>query len=227
LDWDLWLGPALQRPYHSVYVPGPKWYRWWDFGGGTMSDLGSHWIDLAFWALKLDAPVAVEASGPPPHPEIAPASMKATFHYGARGELSPMSVTWYQGVLKPELWSEKKIPQWNDGVLFVGSRGMVLADYGKHVLLPEKDFAGFRRPAPSIPESLGHHAEWLHACKTGAQTTCHFGYSGALTEANHLGNIAFRAAKRIEWDARNLRIVNAPDAEHFLGREYRKGWQLA
>ena len=78
LDWDLWLGPAPERPFNSVYFPGPKWYRWWDFGNGTMSDLGSHWNDLPFWALKLKAPLTVEASGPPAHPEIAPASMSAT-----------------------------------------------------------------------------------------------------------------------------------------------------
>ena len=68
LKWDLWLGPAPERPFNSVYVPGPKWYRWWDFGNGTMSDLGSHWNDLPFWALQLKAPLTVEASGPPPHP---------------------------------------------------------------------------------------------------------------------------------------------------------------
>src|SRR5690606_5322106 len=74
LDWDLWLGPAPARPFNEVYYPGPKWYRWWDFGNGTMSDLGSHWIDLPFWALKLKAPSTIEASGPEPHPELAPAS---------------------------------------------------------------------------------------------------------------------------------------------------------
>jgi predicted dehydrogenase len=227
LDWDLWLGPAPRRPFNGVYVPGPKWYRWWDFGGGTMSDLGAHWLDLPFWALKLDTPRVVEASGPPPHPEIAPASMSATFHYGPRGEMPAVKVTWYQGALKPALWKESKIPQWNDGVLLIGSRGMLLSDYGKHVLLPEKEFVNFKRPAKSIADSIGHHAEWLHACKTGAATTCPFRYSGLLTEANHLGNIAYRAGKRIEWDAKAMRISNAPEAEHFLGREYRKGWKLA
>ncbi len=64
LDWDLWIGPAPMRPYNNVYTPGPKWYRWWDFGNGTMSDLGSHWNDLPFWALKLDAPLTIEASAP-------------------------------------------------------------------------------------------------------------------------------------------------------------------
>jgi predicted dehydrogenase len=227
LDWDLWLGPAPRRPFQPVYVPGPKWYRWWDFGGGTMSDLGSHWIDLPFWALQLDAPRAVEADGPPPHPELAPASMSATFHYGPRGDLPPLKLTWYQGTRKPDLWKEGKVPPWGNGVLFIGSRGMLLADYGKHVLLPEKEFADFQRPPRSIPDSIGHHAEWLRACKTGAPTTCHFGYSGLLTEANHLGNVAYRAGRRIEWDAQALRIRNAPGAEQFLGRDYRPGWKLA
>src|SRR5947209_10100053 len=227
LDWDLWLGPAPARPFHSVYVPGPKWYRWWDFGGGTMSDLGAHWIDLPFWALKLDAPRVVEAGGPPPHAEIAPASMWAAFHYGPRGDLPPVKVTWSQGTERPAVLKEKKVPHWDSGVLFIGSKGMLLADYDKHVLLPEKEFAGFKHPTKTIPESIVHHAEWLRACKTGSPTTCHFGYSGLLTEANHLGNIAYRVGKRLEWDAKAMRIRNAPEAERFLGRDYRKGWKLA
>jgi predicted dehydrogenase len=105
LDWDLWLGPAPWRPYHEVYFPGPKWYRWWDFGNGTMSDLGSHWNDLPWWALKLDAPLTIEArSEVEPHPEIAPASMTAVYHYGPRGDMPACKVTWHQGSHKPDLW---------------------------------------------------------------------------------------------------------------------------
>jgi predicted dehydrogenase len=227
LDWDLWLGPAPERPFHEVYFPGPKWYRWWDFGNGTMSDLGSHWNDLPFWALALDAPLTIEASGPPPHPEIAPASMSATYTYGARGELPPVTLTWYQGTHKPAILKDGGIPKWDSGVLFVGKDGMLLADYAKWKLLPESKFKDFKPPAPSIPASLGHHAEWLHAAKTGAPTTCHFGYSGPLTIANHLGNVAYRAGKKLDWDAKKLHCPNAPDAERFLGREYRKGWKLS
>ena len=92
LDWDLWLGPAPYRPFHSVYFPGPKWYRWWDFGNGTMSDLGSHWNDLPFWALKLDAPKTIESfSDAPAHPELAPASLTAVYEYGSRGDFLPAS----------------------------------------------------------------------------------------------------------------------------------------
>ncbi len=227
LDWDLWIGPAPYRPYHEVYLPGPKWYRWWDFGNGTMSDLGSHWIDLPFWALKLDASLTVEASGPSLYPEIAPASMSAKYTYGPRGDLPPLSLTWYQGSLKPEIWRENGIPQWSNGVLFIGRKGMLLSDYGKHMLLPEKEFVNFERPPQAIPPSIGHHEEWINACKTGAPTTCHFGYSGLLTEANHLGNLAYRAGRKIEWDTKNLRIPNAPEAEEFLQQEYRNGWSLS
>jgi predicted dehydrogenase len=226
LDWNLWLGPAPERPFHTSYVPGPKWYRWWDFGGGTMSDLGAHWLDLPFWALKLDAPHTVEANGPPPHAELAPASMSATFHYGRRGDLDPVSVAWHQGTSKPAPWTEGRIPRWNDGALFIGTKGMLLADYGKHVLLPEERFADFQRPAKSIPDSIGHHAEWLHACKSGAPTTCPFTYSGLLTEANHLGNVAYRVGKKIEWDHQGMKVTNALEAERYLGREYRRGWVL-
>jgi predicted dehydrogenase len=226
LHWDLWLGPAPERPFHGVYVPGPKWYRWWDFGNGTMSDLGSHWIDLPFWALDLKHPLTIEAHGPPPHAELAPASMQVTYEYGPRGEQPAVRLTWYQGTEKPAIWNEGRIPKWDSGVLFIGDGGMLLSDYSKHALLPEPQFADFKRPDPFIPKSLGHHAEWLHACKTGAATTCNFEYAGWLTEANHLGNVAFRVGKKLEWDAVKMQATNAPEAERFIRREYPKGWRL-
>jgi predicted dehydrogenase len=227
LDWDLWLGPAPERPFHEVYFPGPKWYRWWDFGNGTMSDLGSHWNDLPFWALKLQSPLTIEAGGPPPHPEIAPASMHTTYEYGARGDAPPVRLTWQQDEDKPGIWLEGGIPNWESGVLFIGSNGrMLLSGYFKHVLLPENEFTDFKRPEPFIPKSRGHHEEWIHACKTGAPTTCNFQYAGWLTEANHLGNVAYRAGKKLEWDAAGLRAKNAPEADNFIRREYRKGWSL-
>ena len=226
LDWDLWLGPCADRPFSPVYVPGPKWYRWWDFGNGTMSDLGSHWNDLPFWALKLKAPTSVEASGPKPHPEIAPASMQATYEFPARGDMPAVKMTWYQGANKPAALTEKKIPQWGDGVLFVGDKGMLLSSYTKHLLLPEKQFSGFTPPKPFIEKSRGHYAEWIHACKTGAPTTCNFEYAGWLTESNHLGNVAFRAGKKLEWDATTMKAKNCPEADAFIHREYRKGWKL-
>ena len=227
LNWDLWLGPAPARPFHNVYFPGPNWYRWWDFGNGTMSDLGSHWNDLPYWALKLDAPKTVEAFGPPAHPEIAPASMSAEYQYGQRGDLPPVKLTWYQGVHKPEIWKRGEIPQEKSGVLFVGSKGMLLSDYKKHLLLPEDKFTNFQYPEPFIPDSPGHHAEWVQACLAGGTTGSPFSYAGPLTEANHLGNVAYRVGEKITWDPVNMKCVGCPQADPFLRREPRSGWSLA
>ncbi len=226
LDWDLWIGPAPFRPFHEVYWPGPKWYRWWDFGNGTMSDLGSHMNDLPFWALKLGTPLTVEADGPPPHPEIAPATMHAVYTYAAREKMPPLTLHWYQGDVKPSQFTENKVPHWKNGMLFIGDKGMLLSDYDRHILLPEDQFKDFKRPDPFIPKSLGHHAEWIHACKTGAPTTCHFDYAGALTIANHLGNVAYRVGKKLDWDAKRLQARKCPEADRYIGREYRKGWKL-
>jgi predicted dehydrogenase len=228
LNWDLWLGPAPERPFHEVYVPGPKWYRWWDFGNGTMSDLGSHYNDLPFWALKLKVPRTIEAFGPEAHPEIAPATLRVIYQYGPRDDMPAVRLHWYQGEEKPEPWKTGAIPKrQGSGILFEGTKGMLLADYGKHVLLPEKDFRDFVRPKPSIPGSIGHHAEWILACKSGAPTTCNFDYAGWLTEANHLGNVAYRAGKRLDWDPGKLAAPGTPEADPFIRREYRRGWTLA
>ncbi|MFN7138301.1 MAG: Gfo/Idh/MocA family protein [Limisphaerales bacterium] len=225
LHWDLWLGPAPERPYHPEYVTTkPGWYKYWDFGGGTMSDLGAHWMDLPFWALKLDAPQTIQAEGPGANPETAPASMKVTYQYGSRGSLPPVTVHWYQGQAKPKIWEEGAIPKWGSGALFIGEKGMLLADYGKHLLLPEN--VEWKRPEPYIPASIGQHQEWIQACKGNGTTTCDFQYSAALTEANHLGNIAHRLGKKIEWDAANLKVRNTPEAEKLIRRPYRKGWKL-
>jgi predicted dehydrogenase len=227
LDWDLWLGPAADRPFNPVYFPGPKWYRWWEFGNGTMSDLGSHRNDLPFWALKLQAPLTVEASSPiKPHPELAPATMSATYTYAARGDMPPVTLTWYQGEMKPKVWTDGGIPKWGDGILFVGEKGMLLADYAKFLLLPEEKFKDAKLPEKSLPRPTSHHAEWLEACKAGKQASADFEYAGWLTEANHLGNVAYRAGKKLDWDPAKMKAIGVPEADPFIKRAYRKGWEL-
>jgi hypothetical protein len=226
LNWDLWIGPAPYRPFSDVYVPGPKWYRWWDFGNGTMSDLGSHRNDLPFWALKLHAPLSIEAYGPPAHAEIAPASLTVAYEYGPREDLPPVKVTWYQGEDKPDIYKSGGIPLWKDACLFIGDKGMLLADYDKFVLLPEKTFAGVQLPSPTLPRSPEHHLQWIKACKGDGPTNANFDYAGWLTEANHLGNVAYRVGRKIHWDAAAMRAPDAPEADQFIKRERRKGWEL-
>ncbi len=228
VHWDLWIGPAPMRPFHPSYLTGqPRWYKYWDFGGGTLPDLGSHWNDMAFWALKLKHPRTVEAFGPPLNPETAPASFHVTYEHGPRADMPAVKHTWYQGEDKPALWTDKKIPQWGDGVLFIGDKGMLLADYGKHKLLPEEEFADFKRPEPFIPKSVGHWKEWIDACKTGKPTTCNFDYAGPLTEANQLGIVAYRTGKKLEWDPVKMKAKNCPEADKYIRIKYHNGWKLA
>jgi predicted dehydrogenase len=224
LDWDLWLGPAAYRPYSPAYAPF-HWRYWWNFANGQLGDFFCHFCDLAFWALKLRHPTTVEADGPV-HPESASRWTVAKQQYPARGDLPPVALTWYNGGPYPAFMKERNIPAWNSAVLFVGSKGMLISDYNRHQLLPEENFVDFQRPAPFIPDSIGHHEEWIAACKTGGLTTCNFDYSGALTEAALLCNVALRAGEKLTWDAKALKAVNCAKADVFIHREYRKGWTL-
>jgi len=224
LDWDLWLGPAEYRPYSPAYAPF-QWRYWWNFANGQSGDFFCHYCDLAFWALKLRHPTSVEAQGPV-HAESAAKWTIAKQEYPARGELPPVTLTWYNGGGYPAFVKEKNIPPWGSAVLFVGSDGMLIADYGRNQLLPAEKFADFKRPDPFIPESIGHHREWIEACKTGGPTTCNFDYSGALTEAALLCNVALRTGKKLTWEAEALKAVGCPEADALLRREYRQGWTL-
>ena len=224
LDWDLWLGPAPYRPYHPDYAPF-GWRYWWNFANGYLGDFFCHYCDLAFWALKLRHPLTIEAEGPV-HPDSAARWTIARQEYPARGDLPPVTLTWYNGGGYPALVKKNKVPQWPNAVLFIGSKGMLIADYVQHKLLPEEKFADFIRPEPFIPDSIGHHREWVEACKTGGPTTCNFEYSGALTEAALLCNVALRTRKKLIWDAKNLKAIGCPEADAFIRRQYRKGWTL-
>jgi predicted dehydrogenase len=225
LHYDLWLGPAPYRPYHPRYLPR-NWRSWWDFGGGTLTDMACHYLDLPYWALGLRHPTKVSAEGPPADPEAAASWVIVRYEFPALGEQPPVQVTWYDGGKRPPHFAEGKVPPWRgDGVLFVGAKGMLLADYTKHRLLPESQFAGFKPPAPTIPDSIGHHKEWVEACKSGGPTTCNFNYSGALAETVLLGAVSYRLGKPFTWDAANLK-ASEPEAERFLRGEYRKGWTL-
>lgn len=225
LHWDLWLGPAPSRPYHRAYHP-KDWRRWWDFGGGTLGDMACHYMDLAFWALKLHYPTTVEAHGPPVRTETTPEWLVVNYAFPRRGEKSPLRLTWYDGGKRPELIAQGKVPDWRNGVLFVGKKGMILADYGRRKLLPEEEFADFKAPEHSIPDSIGHHEEWIRACKSGSPTTCNFAYGSVLTESVLLGNVAFRTGYRLDWDGSGLRARNSAQALNYLEKDYRKDWTL-
>lgn len=224
LNWDLWLGPAPERPYHKEAYHPMNWRSWWDFGGGTLGDLGCHYMDLPFWALNLRHPTTIAAEGPEVHPEGCPEGLKVDYEFPAQGDRPAVKLTWYHGSKNPRELHGFKCP--GVGVFFVGTKGNLYSNYSQHKLLPESDFAGVQDPEQTIPASIGHYNEWIEACKTGSPTTCNFDYSGALTEAVLLGNVAFRTGKKLQWDAKNLKATNAPEADQYVRREYRKGWEL-
>lgn len=227
LHWDLWLGPAPVRPYHPCYFTkrSLSWQNWWDFGNGALGDMGSHTIDLPFWALELQAPTTIEAEGPQPvRRETYPDHLIVRWEHPARGNRPPVKLTWYDWHNRPKAPEGMDLSKWHLGIMFVGDKGILLADYGKRILLPEADFKNFQPPAPSIPPSPGHHEEWLQACKTGSPTLCNFDYSGALIEHNLLGTVAYRVGKKLEWDPVSLKARNCPEADPFIRPPYREGW---
>lgn len=225
LNWDLWLGPAPERPYADGQYHPANWRRWWDFGQGTLGDMACHFMDLPFWALDLKYPVRCEAEGPKVHPETCPLGLIVKYDFPARGSMPALKLTWYDGDLIPKKVAGQPVPA--NGVMFVGKNGSMFADYSRYRLFPADKFADFKPPAPTIPDSIGHHAEWIKACKDGSPTTCNFDYSGALTETVLLGNVAYRTGKAIEWDAENLVAKNVPEAAKLITKEYRAGWEVA
>lgn len=234
LHWDLWHGGAPYRGYApNVYHPG-NWRRFWDYGTGTLGDMACHYSDVAFWALNLKWPTSVASDAPDPvHPDGTASSLRCEMQFPARGDMPACKYFWYDNARRPQLLLDDKLmvngkPQkWGAGVLFVGDKGMLLCDYGQRFLLPQDNFKDYKAPEPTIPKSIGHHAEWIKACKDGSPTTCNFEYSGALSETVLLGNVAFRVGKKIEWNGQDMKATNAPEADRYIREEYRKGWNLS
>lgn len=232
LDWDLWLGPAPWRPYHPAYVPF-RWRGWWDFGSGGLGDMGIHNLAPVFDALQLGPPLKVHATSTPVFKETVPSAAIVHYQFGARGNQPPVKVHWYDGGLlpeRPEELEEGRPLDAEDGILFVGSKGKILVKGwgGENPrLLPESRHQSFQAPAKTLPRSIGHHAEWIQACKQGTPTASHFGFAGPLTEAVLLGSLAIRCqGEELRWDSAHLKIPNYPEAEAFLHYEYRPGWTL-
>jgi predicted dehydrogenase len=236
LDWDLWIGPALFRPYKATYPAGRfegqtvyhpfAWRGWWDFGTGALGDIAPHAMSAAFQALKLGAPtsVAPECSGMPS--EGFPEWSTIRFEFPARDKMPPVVLTWYDGGKRPpgELVEGQRLP--DNGAIFVGRKGRLLHCEPRPVLFPVRSFADYAWPTPTLPRRLEVRQDWLQAIKTGRQPGCPFGYAGPMTEAYLLGNVALRVGRKIEWNHAKLQVTNCPEANQYLKRDYRPGWTL-
>lgn len=252
LDWDLWLGPAPERPYNPIYVPF-RWRGWWDFGTGALGDIGCHAMDPVFRALKLGAPTAVQACSTRVNTETFPLGSMVTYEYPARGaapqannshiqglsgtgagqgEMPACKLVWYDGGLRPP--RPEGLPNGqlmgDNGRLLVGDKGFILGNK----VFPQslaKDAADIKQ---SIPRSPGHYIEWIQACKGGKIAGSNFDFAGPLAEAVLLGNVALRVQLREDltltkllWDSENLKVSNLEEANKYIRREYRAGWSLA
>ena len=230
LDWDLWLGPAPQRPYHPCYLPF-RWRGWWDFGTGVLGDIGCHELSAIFKTLELGHPTSVEGCStnyqepPAVHNETAPLASVTRYEFPAAGRPA-VTMSWYDGGMRPprpeELEPGRQVGA-GDGILYVGDKGKMLG----HRLIPDKRMREFPQPAKSLPRSPGHYKEWLDACKGGKPAGSDFANHAAhLAEVVLLGVVAIRMNRKLYWDGPNMRVTNCDEANKLVNPPYRKGWSL-
>ena len=223
LDWDLWLGPAKFREYSPEYAPY-KWRFWWDFGTGETGNWACHILDIPFWALGLTFPTRVDALGPEVDAERTPKSMATKFQFPTSNTGQPVELHWYHAKNGPKILRQLGLKAKGNNTLFVGTKGKILCGFGRHDWLPDGD-SDQKRPQPSIPDSPGFHREWIDACKGGQRATCHFDYSGPLSEVALLGNSAYRAEGGFDWNAETMTASGNSNADQYIRPTFRKGWE--
>ncbi len=235
MAWDLWIGPAPMRPYHPSYAPF-NWRGWWDFGTGALGDMGCHYFDPVYRALKLQSPTCVEAVSTRVNQETYPLGSMVSFQFPARGDQPPVKVRWYDGGLRPprpEVLKAGNVMSAN-GVMLVGDDGVILTDWDNGWrMFPDERGNEYGTPPKVLTRSPGHHEEWIQACKGGPKAGSNFDWAGPLTEGVLLGNIALRSElrddlteKKLLWDSEAFTFTNHVPANQFLRREYRNGWSV-
>ena len=230
LNWDLWLGPAPTRPYHSSYHPF-NWRGWWDFGCGALGDMGCHHFDPIYRSLKLTTPTSVQADASGLSKETAPTASTITYHFPKRDHFPPVKVVWYDGKRTPdrpaELEPKRQMGDHFGGTLYIGNQGKIMTGgLGDGVrLIPETAMQAYQRPSATLPRSPGHYQEFIDACKGGQPAGANFSYAGPLTEAVLLGNVALRVpGTRLDWHHEKMEVSNVSAANNFISSEDRIGW---
>ncbi|MDZ8117830.1 Gfo/Idh/MocA family protein [Pontiella agarivorans] len=231
LDWDLWQGPVPERDYSAEYVP-KLWRGWWDYGVGALGDIGCHTLDAPFWALNLGMPTAVDIElDEPVNMDYTVNGAHVTYHFAARGDLPPVKVHWYEGARRPPvLPGMAKLPK-GGGMYMVGSEETLYAPgirpespqlWPRENMMKYKDILKLR-PLPRVNMDPVH--ELFRAVKGGPKPGSNFDYAAPLTEMVLLGGLAIRTGKRIEWDAKQMKITNHPELNAFVKEPVRKGWE--
>jgi hypothetical protein len=245
LDWDLWLGPSLERPYHPHYTHA-VFRGWYDFGGGSMADMGIYSLWPVFVSLNLGSHLSAEAwqshsceivnnvSRPKKNDFSYPAACTIHFTFSSSGGAPAPELFWYDGGMVPRLPAE--IVQYNvemprEGILFVGEKGMIMAGFTGED--PQLYAQGKREPLwPPQPPGQEDKQErkeppvWLGAFRGGPQSPGSFLNAGPISDAVTLGTVALRAGKKVVFDRDAMKITNDAEANHYLYRRYRSGWEL-
>jgi len=249
-EWDLWLGPAVFRPYHPHYTH-TVFRGWYDFGGGSMADMGIYSLWPVFTALNMSAPLSAEAwathtcsivdnvSRPVDNDFSYPTGCTLRFQFAARQDMPALDLFWYDGGMKPRLpveISEHGIQIDREGILFIGDEGAIIAGFNgqdprlfakgqnKPLRMDENSPQGGSRSAAGRGDD--RQSSWLQAFKGGEPSPGSFLNAGAITDAVNLGTVALRAGKNVLFDSENMKITNLSEADKYLYREYRKGWEL-
>jgi hypothetical protein len=241
-NWDLWLGPVPNRPYHPNYT-NAVFRGWYDFGAGSIADMGHYSLFPLFLTLGIDSPaVSAEAYATKTCTTIDhvatgvkndvafPLSCIVRFKFGPQKGLGPFELFWYDGGMKPmnpdELSSEDKALA-AEGLMFVGDKGRIIGDFrgekpvlytGGKKITPEETAGDKTRP--------DRNDAWITAFKNNTQSAGSFIYAGPVTETILLGGVALRAGKKVVYNSASMKITNLPEADKYLVREYRKGWEL-
>ncbi len=262
LDWNLWLGTAPEENYNPAYLPF-NWRGWWNYGTGALGDMACHIMDPIYRILPIDYPSSAECSianqwtgmnQEANYTDSCPVASIIHLEYPRKDKKGTLKVSWYDGGLLPkrpdELLPEEEFGNWDGGVLFIGTKGKLLADcYGANPrLLPltkNESTKAVKETIKRVPE--GHYLQWVNACIAGygkGETSSPFEYAGPFTESILMGNLAIRSAlytdptvsgwgknkftgrKKLLWDAKNMKITNFDEANRFVKREYRGGWRL-
>jgi predicted dehydrogenase len=230
--WPLWIGVAPMRVYGGDRVYHPwGWRDWQDFGNGALGDFGCHILDPVFTALKIDnAPTLISADHSGMNDQVWPAQTQVEYVFPGT-ELtvdSTLKITWYDGGLRPttegsHIPAERALP--SQGSILIGEKGtMIIPHMGRPQLFPEETFP---QDAITDLESLNHYHGWVDGCISGEQPSDGFGYAAKLTEAVLLGNIGVRLrTQKLQWDETAMKFTSHEDANQWLRRDYRDGWDI-
>jgi predicted dehydrogenase len=228
LNYDLWLGPAPEKPYN----PETTHFAWrglWDYGTGAMGDMGAHTFDAPIWALDLGMPTKIQATTSPYTSEYLPQVENVMYEFPARGGKPPVKVTWSDGGIKPFRPAELEADRQLREALYIGDKGMIM--HGTHGAMPEliPEDPGFVAPEKWLKRPSSVYVDFIEAIKEGRKAANDFEISSKLTEIMLLTNIAVagqQVNKTLEYDAENMKITNCDEANAYFHYEYRNGWKL-